>query len=94
MTSNNCVVLVIGHSFVQGFGKHIDIKRRDSHSIQSLESFAKNYLRVSGKVDLVKFIGDSGATVMDDFGLPGFILRNMKPKVVICECNDIRFQFF
>ncbi len=58
MNSNKSVVLVIGHSFVQGFGKHIDIKRRDSHLMQSLESFATNYLRLSGKVDLVKYIGD------------------------------------
>ena len=91
MSESKSTVIVIGHSFVYGFCQYLKNKLVASHSHDTLEVYAANYLNLNNKVDQVLFMGESGATIMDDFRLPTFLLRICKPTIVILDIgtNDI-----
>ena len=95
MDSQKHVVLVSGHSFVKGYKLFLENKLKVIHEHEPVETFAAQYLRVSSRVDQIYFEGDSGACIMDDFRLPCFKLRNLKPAVYILDIasNDIALGF-
>ncbi len=88
-------VLILGYSFVKGLNNTSPNKRLACQSNYPTETFVLEFLHISKHINQIYFEDDSGACIMDDFRLLSFLLRNIKPSIVIIDIvsNDIAHNY-